>query len=43
MFSDNAEDEKINVVSENSDYGSAPNQDVVTEARHLNRIKSAGD
>ena len=40
MFSVNAENEKINVESE---YGSSPNPDVMTEARHLNRIKSAGD
>ena len=40
MFSEDAENEKINVESE---CASSPNQDVITEARQLSRIKSAGD
>ena len=38
MFSDDAENDKINVESE-----CASSPDVMTEARQLNRIKSAGD
>ena len=40
MFSVNAENEKINIESE---YGSSPSKDVMTDAKHLSRIKSAGD